>query len=139
MTFRIHVEEAGQCLAGSSPGKNGRSVVSIIWVPGSDTAPERLLSAGLHREITEWDVQTLEPIEILVLALGYRGTKGEAVDQWVGGKKPREIMFFFLIRREFPAMFPLKQSNDMVFSIPMRNESKLHADHGVTDWPCVGC
>lgn len=47
----------------SSPGKNGRSVVSIIWVPGSETTPERLLSAGLHREITEWDVQTLEPIE----------------------------------------------------------------------------
>eukprot|EP00438_Fugacium_kawagutii_P004315 Skav229423 [mRNA] locus=scaffold2297:225904:237493:+ [translate_table: standard] len=45
--------------ASSSPGKTGRSIVSIVWIG------ERLVSAGLHREITEWDPQTLEPIEML--------------------------------------------------------------------------
>jgi hypothetical protein len=76
--FKLQVYTAVQCPPGSSPGKNGRSVVSIIWVPGSEKTPERLLSAGLHREITEWDVQTLEPIEILVQPRW----NGRAPDWW---------------------------------------------------------
>jgi len=40
--------------------------VSIVWIDsGSQETLPRLLSAGLHREVTEWDPRTLEPIESL--------------------------------------------------------------------------
>ena len=48
----------------ASPGLYGRSIVSIVWIDsGSQETLPRLLSAGLHREVTEWDPRTLEPIE----------------------------------------------------------------------------
>eukprot|EP00933_Yihiella_yeosuensis_P052147 TRINITY_DN5015_c1_g1_i1.p1 TRINITY_DN5015_c1_g1~~TRINITY_DN5015_c1_g1_i1.p1 ORF type:complete len:762 (+),score=126.61 TRINITY_DN5015_c1_g1_i1:185-2470(+) len=52
----------------SSPGRARRSIRSIVWVvePSEDPkAPpkRRLISAGLHREITEWDVETMSPLE----------------------------------------------------------------------------
>ncbi|CAJ1343555.1 unnamed protein product [Effrenium voratum] len=46
-------------LLASSPGKARRSFRTILWLEG------RLISGGLHREITEWDPETLEPIESL--------------------------------------------------------------------------
>ena len=42
--------------------------MSIVWIDsGSQDTLPRLLSAGLHREVTEWDPRTLEPIESLGL------------------------------------------------------------------------
>lgn len=45
------------------PGCEQRSVRGFVWTRGEEEgAPWRLLSAGLHTEITEWDVATLEPL-----------------------------------------------------------------------------
>merc|ERR1712232_118855 len=52
-TYHLHI---------SSPGQSNRSVRGFIWVVGEDKAKPRLISAGLHKEITEWDTTTLEPI-----------------------------------------------------------------------------
>mmetsp|Transcript_3625 Transcript_3625/g.6884 ORF Transcript_3625/g.6884 Transcript_3625/m.6884 type:complete len:770 (-) Transcript_3625:142-2451(-) len=52
----------------SSPGKARRSIRSIVWVIEPSTSKKappirRLITAGLHREVTEWDPETLEPLE----------------------------------------------------------------------------
>eukprot|EP00930_Biecheleria_cincta_P038861 TRINITY_DN26725_c0_g1_i2.p1 TRINITY_DN26725_c0_g1~~TRINITY_DN26725_c0_g1_i2.p1 ORF type:complete len:741 (-),score=127.80 TRINITY_DN26725_c0_g1_i2:12-2234(-) len=50
----------------SSPGRAKRSIRSILWLPDSSSEGSsswRLITAGLHREVTEWDVSTLEPVE----------------------------------------------------------------------------
>jgi len=46
-----------------TPGHERRSIRSLVWVP-SAAAPKkaRLFSAGLHREVTEWDPRTLVAI-----------------------------------------------------------------------------
>lgn len=49
----------------STPGNSKRSIRGLVWLPGSPESSDgqmRLFSAGLHREITEWDVRTLQPI-----------------------------------------------------------------------------
>ncbi|CAE7207662.1 U3 small nucleolar RNA-associated protein 4 [Symbiodinium microadriaticum] len=51
-------------LRSSAPGNSRRRPRSIVWVVDVEEAPKlRLISAGLHSEVTEWDVETLEPIE----------------------------------------------------------------------------
>ncbi|CAK0852750.1 unnamed protein product [Prorocentrum cordatum] len=45
------------------PGCDKFNVRGFCWVPGASAKePCRLLSAGLHREITEWDVCSLRPM-----------------------------------------------------------------------------
>ncbi|CAE7577544.1 utp4 [Symbiodinium natans] len=52
-------------LRSSAPGNSRRRPRSLVWVLDSAEGPPklRLISAGLHGEVTEWDVDTLEPIE----------------------------------------------------------------------------
>eukprot|EP00929_Paragymnodinium_shiwhaense_P030243 TRINITY_DN17162_c0_g1_i1.p1 TRINITY_DN17162_c0_g1~~TRINITY_DN17162_c0_g1_i1.p1 ORF type:complete len:775 (-),score=188.67 TRINITY_DN17162_c0_g1_i1:86-2410(-) len=55
-------------LQGSAPGCERRAVRSFAWVPTSSSDEDqevtwRLLSAGLHGEVTEWDTKTLRPVE----------------------------------------------------------------------------
>jgi len=46
----------------SSTGCSDRSFRGFVWIPSSQTdSPVRLLSAGLNREITEWNLNTLHP------------------------------------------------------------------------------
>jgi len=49
-------------LHSSSPGNARRSVRSFVWLPGAGEDEWRLLSAGLHKDITEWDPATLQPL-----------------------------------------------------------------------------
>jgi len=47
----------------SSLGHDRRSIRAFVWVVSSDEdVPDRLFSAGLNREVTEWDLSTLEPL-----------------------------------------------------------------------------
>eukprot|EP00928_Gymnodinium_smaydae_P007530 TRINITY_DN1269_c2_g3_i1.p1 TRINITY_DN1269_c2_g3~~TRINITY_DN1269_c2_g3_i1.p1 ORF type:complete len:800 (+),score=144.93 TRINITY_DN1269_c2_g3_i1:57-2402(+) len=47
----------------SSPGFERRSFRGFVWVPGAaEDEPWRLLSAGLHTEVTEWDTQSLKSV-----------------------------------------------------------------------------
>eukprot|EP00439_Symbiodinium_sp_Y106_P065537 s2893_g10.t1 len=50
-------------LRSSAPGNSRRRPRSIVWVVDEEAPKLRLISAGLHSDVTEWDVETLEPIE----------------------------------------------------------------------------
>eukprot|EP00448_Togula_jolla_P007299 CAMPEP_0170599092 /NCGR_PEP_ID=MMETSP0224-20130122/16603_1 /TAXON_ID=285029 /ORGANISM="Togula jolla, Strain CCCM 725" /LENGTH=750 /DNA_ID=CAMNT_0010923701 /DNA_START=100 /DNA_END=2352 /DNA_ORIENTATION=+ len=52
-------------LHSSAPGCKRRSVRGFVWVASADAdadGQQRLLSAGLHTEITEWELPSLRPL-----------------------------------------------------------------------------
>jgi len=50
-------------LHSTSAGHAKRSVRGFVWLAGDDgDEPRRLLSAGLHKDITEWDLASLRPL-----------------------------------------------------------------------------